>query len=235
MCGRYTLSATEAAIIEAFAVEDVFMETGLTPRFNLAPSQQAPIVFAKDGSRVLTTYQWGLVPFFAKEAGSKAMINARAETLAEKPFFKTALNRRRCLVPADGFYEWLPATTTAKGARKQPVWIHLKNKEPGPRLFAFAGLYDTNKNIDPAKPLNTFTIITTAANAAISPVHSRMPVILSPQAIEIWLNPTIQDPEQLLPLLNGAPDDIIEMYQVSTKVNSPSYDSSELIEKIESD
>lgn len=235
MCGRYTLSATEAAIIEAFAVEDVFMETALTPRFNLAPTQQAPIVFAKDGSRVLTTYQWGLVPFFAKEAGSKAMINARAETLAEKPFFKTALNRRRCLVPADGFYEWLPAASTAKGSRKQPVWIHLKNKEPGPRLFAFAGLYDTNKNIDHAKPLNTFTIITTSANAAISPVHNRMPVILSPQAIEIWLNPTIQDPEQLLPLLNGAPDDIIEMYQVSTKVNSPSYDSSELIEKIESD
>ena len=232
MCGRFTLSCDQAELIERFQVDDVFMETALTPRFNIAPSQSvaAVVALSKDGKRVLTSFQWGLIPFFVKEpAKARPMINARAETLAEKPFFKTALLRRRCLIPADGFYEWRTVPGTKK---KQPLWIHLKGEssERAP-LFAFAGLYDKNEHILNAagEPVKTCTIITTEANESIKPVHDRMPVILGAEGITLWLDPSVQDPAQLSAILQPLPANVIAMFPVSTRVNSPAYDGKELI------
>ncbi len=232
MCGRFTLSCDQAELIERFQVDDVFMETALTPRFNIAPSQSVAAIFTlgAEGKRVLTSFQWGLIPFFVKEpAKARPMINARAETLAEKPFFKTALTRRRCLIPADGFYEW---QTVPGSKKKQPIWIHLKgeDKTKAP-LFAFAGLYDKNEHILNAdgEPSKTCTIITTQANETIKPVHDRMPVILGEEGIKLWLNPSIQDPALLSSVLQPLPENVIEMFPVSTRVNSPSYDGKDLI------
>lgn len=241
MCGRYTLSAGEAEVIERFNVEDVFMETRLTPRFNIAPTQLVPVITQADGKRILSQYQWGLVPFWVKDLkASRPMINARSETLSEKPFFKTALSRRRCLIPADGFFEWQappPGQT-----KKQPLWIHLKNEgdpEAGtlhpdlfpaankPKLFAFAGLFDCWKGGE--TPLYTCTIITTSANEAIAPVHERMPVILSPDGERDWLDESNNDPADLLKLLIPAPDNLIQMFPVSTKVNSAKAQGEDLI------
>lgn len=227
MCGRYTLSAGEAEVIERFNVEDVFMETRLTPRFNIAPTQLVPVITQADGRRILSQYQWGLVPFWVKDLkASRPMINARAETLSEKPFFKTALSRRRCLIPADGFFEWQappPGQT-----KKQPLWIHLKNDgDRDHKLFAFAGLFDCWKGGE--TPLYTCTIITTSANDAIAPVHERMPVILSPNGERDWLDESNNDPADLLKLLIPAPNNIIQMFPVSTMVNSAKAQGQDLI------
>lgn len=241
MCGRYTLSAGESEILELFDVDDVFMETRLTPRFNIAPTQDIVVILSQDGKRVMTAYKWGLIPFWVKDlAQARPMINARAETLPEKPFFKTALSRRRCIIPADGFFEWQSKT----GAKtKTPMWIHLSRQglldngqiepehktEHTPVLFGFAGLYDKWKRPD-GTLLETCTIITTAANQAISPVHERMPVILSKGAESIWLNATIQDPQELMPVLHACPDNIIQMHPVSARVNKPAAQGDDLIE-----
>lgn len=229
MCGRYTLSAGEAEVIERFNVEDVFMETRLTPRFNIAPTQLVPVITQSGGRRILSQYQWGLVPFWVKDLkASRPMINARAETLSEKPFFKTALSRRRCLIPADGFFEW--QAPPPGQSKKQPLWIHLKNdqsKTTGPKLFAFAGLFDCWKGGE--TPLYTCTIITTSANEAISPVHERMPVILSEGGERDWLDENNSDPADLQKLLIPAPDNVIQMFPVSTKVNSAKAQGEDLI------
>lgn len=229
MCGRYTLSAGEAEVIERFNVEDVFMETRLTPRFNIAPTQLVPVITQTAGRRTLSQYQWGLVPFWVKDLKSaRPMINARSETLSEKPFFKTALSRRRCLIPADGFFEW--QAPPPGQSKKQPLWIHLKNDEDQttrPKLFAFAGLFDCWKGGE--TPLYTCTIITTSANEAISPVHERMPVILSEGGEKDWLDEDNNDPADLQKLLIPAPDNVIQMFPVSTKVNSAKAQGDDLI------
>ncbi|MBK9621905.1 MAG: Abasic site processing protein [Cyanobacteriota bacterium erpe_2018_sw_39hr_WHONDRS-SW48-000098_B_bin.30] len=237
MCGRYTLSAGESEILERFNVDDVFMETRLTPRFNIAPTQDIVVILSQDGKRVLTAYKWGLIPFWVKDlAQARPMINARAETLPEKPFFKTALSRRRCIIPADGFFEW---QSKADSKTKTPMWIHLSRQglldngqnvaEHSPVLFGFAGLYDKWKRPD-GTLLETCTIITTSANQAISPVHERMPVILSKGAESVWLNATIQDPQELMQVLHACPDNIIQMHPVSARVNKPAAQGQDLIE-----
>jgi putative SOS response-associated peptidase YedK len=206
------------AIAARFGVARFLEEVG--PRYNIAPTQTV-IVVADDGTRHLTQMRWGLIPSWAKDpAIGNRMINARAETVATKPAFRVALRKRRCLIPADGFYEWHPI-----GRRKQPIYISLKSREP----FSFAGLWEAWTAPD-GQEIKTCTIITCEANEVLKPIHDRMPVILTPEAETVWLDPTIQDPERLLPLLVPYPADEIEAYPVSTTVNNPAHDIPQCIQ-----
>jgi putative SOS response-associated peptidase YedK len=220
MCGRYILSHTTEEVAARFKVQEILFE--LTPRFNIAPTQPVPVV-RQNGSRVLDGFRWGLVPFWAKDPqiGNK-MINARAETLAEKPSFKKSLAQRRCLIPADGFYEWM-----RKGKEKQPMYIHPASGD----VFAFAGLWDEWRSPD-GSPLRTCTIITTTPNELMSGIHNRMPAILRPEDEELWLDKSITDAPELLSLLRPYPDEALKAQPVSTAVNSPVFDSPQCVESI---
>jgi putative SOS response-associated peptidase YedK len=224
MCGRYSLTRREAELIERFGIEQLILEgEGLNPRYNIAPSQMVPVVITKDGQRVLCQFKWGLIPFWAKDLKkTKPVINARSESVSEKPFFKQALSKRRCLIPADGFYEWIH-----QNKNKIPMFIHINQRE----LFAFAGLWDEWTSPD-GQVLRTCTIITTEANDAVTPVHDRMPVIVRPEHEALWLNADVRDVAQLMPVLEGLPNEAIHMYQVSPQVNSPKNDIPELVEPV---
>lgn len=220
MCGRFSFSGDD--IEERFDVE-LLKNLALTPRFNIAPGQDSPVVRHADGKRTLRLHRWGLIPSWAKEASiGYKMINARAETLAEKPSFRKALERRRCLVPADGFYEWMK-----EGRLKIPVRFILKSRE----TFAFAGLWESWKKPD-GTDLLSFTIITTAANALIKSIHERMPVILPRELEGAWLDPALTDAAALEKFLAPYPPDRMEAYRVSTLVNSAKNDKPECIEPI---
>ena len=217
MCGRFTLTTNLGAIAQRFGVARFLEEVG--PRYNITPTQTV-IVVNDDGTRHLRQMRWGLIPSWAKDpAIGNRMINARAETVATKPAFRVALRKRRCLIPADGFFEWTPA-----GRRKQPVYIALKNREP----FGFAGLWEAWTSPE-GQEITSCTIITTEANEILKPIHDRMPVILNHDAEAVWLDPTIQDSARLLPLLKPYPSEEMETYPVSTKVNSPANDGPECI------
>lgn len=216
MCGRYTETAGAAALARRFGIAETSLE--LAPRYNLAPSQQAPVVAG--APRALAMMRWGLVPRWAKEPkiGYK-MINARAEGLASSPAFREAYRARRCLVPADGFYEW-------HGEKGAKVPLRYTLKDGG--LFAFAGLWESRR--DPAgKELRTFTIVTTASNELIRPMHDRMPVILGREAEDIWLDPSVREPARLAPLLRPFPSDAMAVRQASPAVNSARIDEPELL------
>ncbi len=217
MCGRFTLTTKLGVIAARFGVAR-FLDEG-APRYNVAPSQMV-IVVSDDGTRHLTQMQWGLIPSWAKDpAIGNRMINARAETVATKPAFRVALRKRRCLIPADGFYEWTPV-----GRRKQPMYIALKSRE----LFGFAGLWESWTAPD-GREIKSCTIITTDANELLKPIHDRMPVILTGEAEAVWLDPEIQDPALLLPLLKPYSAEEMLAHPVSTKVNNPSHDSPECV------
>jgi putative SOS response-associated peptidase YedK len=218
VCGRFTLTTNLGALAARFGVARFLEEVG--PRYNIAPTQTV-IVVNDDGTRHLTQMRWGLIPSWAKDpAIGNRMINARAETVATKPAFRAALRKRRCLIPADGFYEWQPV-----GRRKQPVFIALKTREP----FSFAGLWESWTSPE-EEEIKTCTIITTEANVLLKPIHDRMPAILSREAEAVWLDPTIQDPERLLPYLKPYQAEEMEVYAVSTKVNSPANEGPVCIE-----
>lgn len=222
MCGRYTLRTRLNQLLQLYAAQS---QIEWEPRFNIAPTQQVAAVrsLPDSTSRELVLLRWGLVPAWADDPKiGNRMINARAETLAEKPSFKTALKRRRCLVLADGFYEW-----RKQGKMKQPFFIRMKDSRP----FAFAGLWECWKKSAP--PIESCTIITTNANGLMSELHDRMPVILSPTAAEIWMDQEIDRPEPLLSLLQPYADDEMEAYPVSTLVNSPKHDSSACINPLD--
>lgn len=223
MCGRYTLTRRQAEIMERFAIETFLCaEEELKPRFNIAPSQMVPVIITQDGKRVLANLKWGLIPFWAKDLGSvKAVINARCETVAEKPFFRQALQKRRCLIPADGFYEW-----RRHNKQKIPMYIHIPDRS----LFAFAGLWEEWTSPE-GEVLRTCTIITTAANEKMSAVHDRMPVIVQPQDEGIWLDPDLKDLAKLQAIMQPFPNDRIDMHQVSPKVNSAKDDLPEMVEQ----
>ncbi len=213
MCGRYTLS-DPGDLLREVAVENVSdPEQVLAPRYNIAPTQEAAVVRSDaEGRRELALLRWGLVPFWAKEIsiGSR-MINARSETAAEKPSFRAAFKRRRCLILADGFYEWRKI-----GKTKQPFHIHFARRRP----FTMAGLWEVwNKGAE--GPLETFTILTTEANVEVSPLHHRMPVILDGQRRDLWLDPTVQDAGALNAVLRPYAGETIQLTPVSTLVNSP--------------
>ena len=222
MCGRYTLTADLKKVADRFGAPSPPASATYNPRFNIAPTQ-AVIVVGDDGKRYIKEMLWGLIPSWAKDpAIGNRMINARVETLAEKPAFRAALKKRRCIIPADGFYEWQKL-----GKVKQPVRIVLKSREP----FGFAGLWEHWKSPEGEEVLSC-TIVTTEANELLKTVHERMPVILTRDAEALWLDPKTQEPEKLLPLLKQYPADEMEFYRVSREVNSPAVDKASNIEPI---
>ena len=220
MCGRYTQAQNVKDIAERFRVPAPSL--ALAPRYNIAPSQDAPVVVDMSGRR-LELFRWGLIPSWAKEASiGYKMINARAETVAEKPSYKRPFERQRCLVLADGFYEW----RKEPGGKKTPMRILLKSGE----AFAMAGLWDVWK--DPAgKEVRTFTIITTSAAESLKTIHERMPVILDRAGEDAWLDPK-SEPQKLLPLLVPCADGLVTSYEVSTLVNSPANDKPGCVERV---
>jgi len=210
MCGRYTQGQTKLAIIKAYNVTHVTAE--IVPSFNVCPGQDVAAI-AGHAERRLGLLRWGLPGL---HAAGRSLINARAESLTEKPTFSRLLGKRRCLIVADGFYEWRQVD-----GRKQPVYIHMKDRSP----FGFAGLWDSVR-LDSGKPQAYGTIVTTSANKLIAPVHHRMPVILQASAIDAWLAPECKAVESLL---QPFPDEAMTWYPVSDAVNSPKNDGPELV------
>ena len=217
MCGRFARYDDEKELVERFNFTN---PSGILfeKRFNIAPTQNVPVVVVEEDNRILKLMKWGLVPFWAKDPsiGNK-LINARAETITEKASFKNPLKKKRCLVPASGFYEW---KKSEKIKTKIPIFFKLKNEEP----LAFAGIWDDWKKPEGDK-LVTFTIITTMANDLMKPIHDRMPVILQRKDESKWLDPELIGLDKLISLLNPYPSDLMEAYEVSTLVNSPKNDS----------
>ena len=196
------------------------------PRYNVAPTQSNPIVLVNnENKRIMTPMRWGLIPSWAKEeAIGNKMINARIETVTQKPSFKTAFMKRRCLVPADGYYEWRKSGAPGK---KSPFRIVLKSKE----LFAFAGLWDVWKN-EEGETIQSYTIITTEADDLVSKIHPRMPVILRPENEDKWIDPTVNDLKTLRSALKPYPSDLMEMYEVSPLVGRANLDVESFIQPI---
>jgi putative SOS response-associated peptidase YedK len=221
MCGRFALKASPKSIQEHFHLPEI---PALAPRYNVAPSQEIAVVrhFLQDPFPRLDMLRWGFIPSWAKDIkiGYK-MINARGETLAQKPAFRTSYKKRRCLVVADGFYEWSHA-----GSRKQPFFIRLKSND----VFAFAGLWDTWHNPD-GSIIESCAIITTSANELVGKIHDRMPVILQPEHYAVWLQDKARE-ESLQLLLVPYPARAMEAYRVSNVVNSPQNDTPSCLKPI---
>ncbi|HKK02900.1 MAG TPA: SOS response-associated peptidase [Gammaproteobacteria bacterium] len=232
MCGRYAFFTPVEAVARLFGVSEIHA-SDIAPRYNIAPTQEVPIVrrspfleeedATHEAPRELALARWGLVPFWARDpAIGNRMINARGETVAKKPAFRAAFRKRRCLVPADGFFEW---RRTASG--KQPWYIHGADGEP----LALAGLWELWDPPEGGTPLASCAIITTAANAFMRPLHDRMPVVLDAAARDAWLAPDAE-PETLEALLRPAPEDALEAWPVSRRVNSPFNEDPSLLEKV---
>ncbi|MBN2116975.1 MAG: SOS response-associated peptidase [Anaerolineales bacterium] len=219
MCGRFTLTIDPAEAQEIFTAY-TFPEK-FAPRFNIAPTQPV-LVIPNDDQNTADFFVWGLIPMWAKDPGiGNRLINARGETLAEKPAFRGSLKYKRCLILADGFYEW-------KGApgrkTKTPFFIHMKDRKP----FAFAGLWDSWNSPDGAQ-VKSCAIITTTPNELMTIIHNRMPAILHPRDYAKWLDPSPQTPDQLKPLIKPFPAEMMNAYPVSTLVNTPANDTPELV------
>lgn len=221
MCGRFVRKADGAEVAEEFDIEPGDFPFSLEPRYNIAPGQQAAAVLF-DGRRKVEGLQWGLIPFWAKDPKiGYRMINARAETLAEKPSFRNPLKKKRCLIVADGFYEW-----RKDGSRKTPMYVRLK----GGRPFGFAGLYDDWKSPE-GKAVRTFTIVTTSPNSLLAPIHDRMPVILPKEAYAAWLGQADKE-GGVVDLLRPFPESEMEAWRVSPAVNSQQNDGPECIQPV---
>jgi putative SOS response-associated peptidase YedK len=220
MCGRFTLRTRAGQIAEEFKLAAV---PDLPLRYNIAPTQRvATVRQVGSGDRQLDLLHWGLIPAWADDPKiGNRMINARADGVATKPSFRSAFKQRRCLVVADGFYEWQKT-----GAHKQPFYV----RRPDGRPFAFAGLWEHWRRSELA--IDSCTIITTDANELMRPVHDRMPVILQPEDYDLWLDPGVQAREKLEPLLRPAAEGLLEAYPVSTLVNRPGNDVAECIERV---
>ena len=223
MCGRYTRKEQIEALLDVLRA---VIQCDLTPRYNIAPSQMVACVrnAPENEHRECVLLKWGLIPSWAKDSSiGYKMINARAETVAEKPSFRKAFKHQRCLVIADGFYEW-----KREGKAKQPYYIRFKDSRP----FAFAGLWESwqDKNQKDSPKIDSCTIITTEANAFMESIHHRMPVILDSKNYEAWLDPNLKDPSFLTPLLKEHPSDEMEAFPISTRVNNPRFDGPECLE-----
>jgi putative SOS response-associated peptidase YedK len=257
MCGRYIQVSSPTLLVEHFDVDEVAIPETPEADYNIAPRKEvltivqrgldvpetaerrperarsaeagATIKAATGGTRVLEQMRWGLVPSWADDVKiGDRLINARAESLAEKSAFKTAFRKRRCIIPADGFYEWQRQTGTKK---KQPMFIHRRDGEP----IAFAGLWEVWKDRDEpdAGWLLSCAIVTTRANATMAPIHDRMPVILTEDTWDEWLDVRINDRATIDPLLDPVPDELIETWPVSTMVNSANNNGAELVDRVE--
>jgi putative SOS response-associated peptidase YedK len=223
VCGRFTASFEFREIKVRWNLErDIPL---FTPRYNIAPSQEVPVIVRKEDRNDWRPMRWGLVPSWAPDPSiGQRMINSRAETLLDKPSFTQLVTRRRCLVPADGFYEW-----RREGKHKVPVWIHLKNREP----FAFAGLWDYWRDPAGDQELYSFTIITTEANALLRPIHNRMPVIYDREMGRQWLEHSFGGRSMTLAaMLQPLPSELLETHDVSTLVNSPENDTAACIQPV---
>lgn len=220
MCGRYTLTMPVETLAEEFGVAGPLPE--LSPSYNVAPTQEVAAVLVDGDERHLEMLRWGLIPSWADDPqiGSR-MINARSETVAEKPSFRGAFRKRRCLIPADGFYEW-----QRTGNGKQPYYVRAKDGSP----FAFAGLWESWGR--DGEEIRSCTILTTEANEIVGEVHHRMPVIVAPENYEVWLDPDVRDTEWFTALLTPYPAEEMEAYPVSRFVNSPSNDDKRCVEPV---
>lgn len=217
MCGRFTLRTPLHVLMRQFNLS-AQTEWQLPLRFNIAPTQSIAVIVETDVGRELEQMRWGLIPSWSKDPKSgPPLFNARSETVAEKPSFRTALRRRRCLIPADGFYEW-----KKEGKLKQPFYIRRPDEQP----FAFAGLWEEWQDA------RSCTILTTAANGLMAPLHDRMPVILSENDYNVWLDRRNEDEEKLTYLFEPLPDDELIAYPVNPVVNNARNETADCIEAI---
>lgn len=242
MCGRFTLASPAETIAETFGLTDPEEVPELSPRYNIAPTERVATIRETaegDRRRVLEMRRWGLVPHFADRVAGPPLFNARAETVATRPAFRAAFRRHRCLVPADGFYEW-----RAVSGRRQP--FHLRRADRAP--FALAGLYarwrppagegdgpDADAGAregEGAEPVDSCTILTTEANALLAPIHDRMPVILPPEAWDAWLDPAVRDRDALRALLRSADPEGWVSYPVDPRMNRASHDDPSNVEPV---
>jgi len=220
MCGRYTIIASPEALRALFRYEE---QPNFPPRYNVAPTQPIAIVRLVDGKRHFALVRWGLLPSWVKDPKTfTLLINVRGETAAEKPVFRAAMKRRRCLIPADGFYEW-----QAAGDRKRPFYVRAKSGVP----LAFAGLWETWTGPN-GEELETAAIVTTRANRTLSPIYERMPVIVPPEAFDLWLDGANVDATTAAALIQPAPDNLLEAYEISTAVNRTANDNPKLLEPV---
>jgi putative SOS response-associated peptidase YedK len=219
MCGRYAITSAPEAIRTLFGYAE---QPNFPPRYNIAPTQPIAIVRLMDGKRQFALVRWGLLPSWVKEPKKfTLLINARGESVMDKPAFKAAMKYRRCLVPADGFYDW-----KATGTRRQPYFVRAKSGAP----LAFAGLWETWTGPN-GEELETAAIVTTRANRALADIHERMPVIVPPDAFDLWLNCAAVDAETAAALIAPAPENLLEAYEVSTAVNRTANDHPQLVER----
>ena len=221
MCGRYSLSSTKLTLKQRF---ELAQQSEFSPRYNLAPTQAGAVIrLAEDGSRSLKPMRWGLIPAWAKDASvGPKLINARAETLAEKPSFRQALRQRRCLVPMDGWFEWKRA-----GRLRRPYFIHAEDGLP----FAVAGLWE--QWLNPSHELiESYTVITVPATPSLAGIHDRMPAVLAPGVWSAWLDSGVQDPARLTPLLQPCPDEWPAFHEVSPDVGAVQNDRPDLVRQV---
>jgi putative SOS response-associated peptidase YedK len=221
MCGRYLITSSPDAIRRLFGYPE---QPNFPPRYNVAPTQPIPIVRVGEGGREFALVRWGLIPAWVKDPkGFSLLIIARADSVLDKPAFRNAMRRRRCLIPADGFYEW----KDDGGGRRRPYVV--RPRAGGP--IAFAGLWETWMGPN-GEELETAAVITTDANRTLGGIHNRMPVVVPPEAFELWLDCRTVDAETAAALLVPAPDDFFEAYEISTAVNRVANDSPQLIEPV---
>ncbi|MGH6663417.1 MAG: SOS response-associated peptidase [Pseudolabrys sp.] len=220
MCGRYTFTSAPEAMRQLYRY---LGQPNFPPRYNIAPTQPIAIVRMAEGQRQFALVRWGLLPSWVKDPKTfTLLINARGETVCDKPAYRAAMKRRRCLIPADGFYEWQKA-----GERKRPFFVHARSGAP----LAFAGLWETWTGPN-GEELETAAIVTTRANATLAPIHERMPVIVPPAAFDLWLNCNEVDAKTAEALIAPAPDDLLEAYEISTAVNRTANDNPKLLEPV---
>ncbi|MFP4418956.1 MAG: SOS response-associated peptidase [Desulfococcaceae bacterium] len=224
MCGRFVQQSTLETLVDHFAIDVVTCE--VEPRYNVAPTQEVLAIVAHEGKRRLGKLRWGLVPHWAEEASAAGrLINARSETAHEKPSFRTAFRRHRCLIPADGFYEWKKAGY----GPKQPFFIHRPDREP----FAMAGLWDIWREGE--NDYRSCTVLTRPAEGPTAELHDRMPVILDGESHDGWLDPEAQAVDALRRLLAEKAVTDLDFYPVSPRMNKPSHDAPDCVEPVNAD
>ena len=220
MCGRFTVISAPEAMRALFRYPE---QPNFPPRYNVAPTQPIAVVRLQEAKRQFVLMRWGLLPSWVKDPKAFSLvINARGESVLDKPAFSHAMKRRRCLIPADGFYEW-----QATGGRKQPYYVRAKSGAP----LAFAGLWETWTGPN-GEELDTVAIITTTANRTLAAIHARMPVIVPEEAFDLWLNCAEVDAETAAALIAPAPDDLLEAYEISTAVNRVANDNPKVLERL---
>ncbi|MDA8417177.1 MAG: SOS response-associated peptidase [Betaproteobacteria bacterium] len=221
MCGRFTSLLSPELLAIIF---EIFPPPATEPRYNIAPTQTTGVVRSDGEHNQLITMKWGLIPSWAKDTKiGTSLINARSETVAEKPSFRHAIKKNRCIIPATGFFEWLPC-----GNNKQPFYIHMSDDG----VMALAGIWEHWQSPDNENSIETFSILTTTSNELIAPLHERMPVILRKVDYDLWLNNTMQDPTELQHLYQPIPSEQLDMYPVSERMNSPRFTGADCIERI---